>query len=55
MRANAELGRLRIRKDLGDTDGDGDIDQIYAYGGRKPVDLQAECRWHHHQGARHRR
>ena len=34
MRANAELGRLRIRKDLGDTDGDGDIDQIYAYGGR---------------------
>ncbi|MBR1212311.1 choice-of-anchor I family protein [Bradyrhizobium sp. JYMT SZCCT0180] len=34
MRANADLGRLRIRKDLGDTDGDGDIDQIYAYGGR---------------------
>ncbi|WKA26142.1 choice-of-anchor I family protein [Bradyrhizobium roseum] len=34
MRANAELGRLRIRRDLGDIDGDGDIDQIYAYGGR---------------------
>ena len=28
------LGRLRVRTDLGDTDGDGDIDQIYAYGGR---------------------
>ncbi|QHO76158.1 hypothetical protein ACH79_29685 [Bradyrhizobium sp. CCBAU 051011] len=28
------LGRLRVRQDLGDTDGDGDIDQIYAYGGR---------------------
>jgi len=34
LRANASLGRLRIRTDLGDTDGDGDIDQIYAYGGR---------------------
>ncbi|WP_035726294.1 choice-of-anchor I family protein [Bradyrhizobium murdochi] len=28
------LGRLRVRSDLGDTDGDGDIDQVYAYGGR---------------------
>jgi VCBS repeat-containing protein len=28
------LGRLCVRSDLGDTDGDGDIDQIYAYGGR---------------------
>ncbi|WP_213287304.1 choice-of-anchor I family protein [Bradyrhizobium sp. sGM-13] len=28
------LGRLRVRSDLGDTDDDGDIDQVYAYGGR---------------------
>jgi predicted extracellular nuclease len=28
------LGRLRVRSDLGDTDGDGDIDQVFAYGGR---------------------
>lgn len=28
------IGRLRVRQDLGDTDGDGDIDQIFAYGGR---------------------
>ena len=28
------LGRLRVRQDLGDTDGDGDIDQVFAYGGR---------------------
>ncbi len=28
------LGRLRITDATGDTDGDGDLDQIYAYGGR---------------------
>ncbi|KRQ97736.1 choice-of-anchor I family protein [Bradyrhizobium valentinum] len=28
------LGRLRVRSDLGDTDGDGDVDQVFAYGGR---------------------
>lgn len=28
------IGRLKVRSDLGDTDGDGDIDQIYTFGGR---------------------
>ena len=55
MRANAELGRpanpqgsrrhrwrRRHRPDL----------RLWR---PQPVDLQAECRWHHHQGARHRR
>ena len=28
------LGRLNVTNKLGDTDGDGDFDQIYAYGGR---------------------
>jgi hypothetical protein len=31
---NARLGRLQIRKDLGDIDGDGDVDRIVSYGGR---------------------
>lgn len=34
MQANTELGRLNILTKLGDTDGDGDYDQIYALGGR---------------------
>lgn len=29
-----QLGRLRITNQLGDLDGDGDFDQLYAYGGR---------------------
>jgi len=31
---NAKLGRLNVTKTLGDTDGDGDYDQIYAQGAR---------------------
>ena len=34
LKNNAQLGRLRITNKLGDTDGDGDIDQLYAYGAR---------------------
>ena len=34
LKADAELGRLVAVKDLGDTDGDGDYDQIYTFGGR---------------------
>lgn len=34
LQDNAELGRLHARSDLGDTDGDGDYDQIYHYGSR---------------------
>jgi hypothetical protein len=34
LRGNARLGRLQIRKDLGDLDGDGDVDRIVSYGGR---------------------
>jgi hypothetical protein len=31
---NNVLGRLNVTNKLGDTDGDGDFDEIYAYGGR---------------------
>jgi hypothetical protein len=31
---NAKLGRLNVTKTLGDTDGDGDYDEIYAQGAR---------------------
>ena len=34
LKADDELGRLNVLSTLGDTDGDGDIDQIYALGGR---------------------
>jgi Ca2+-binding RTX toxin-like protein len=34
LKANSELGRLRVITSLGDTDGDGDYDQIHTYGGR---------------------
>ncbi|NRA49602.1 MAG: hypothetical protein HRU12_10765, partial [Phaeodactylibacter sp.] len=34
LKDNALLGRLRITNATGDTDGDGDLDEIYAYGGR---------------------
>ena len=34
LQDNANLGRLKTTTSLGDTDGDGDHDQIYAYGGR---------------------
>jgi len=34
LKANADLGRLNVLTNVGDTDGDGDFDQIYALGGR---------------------
>jgi Ca2+-binding RTX toxin-like protein len=34
LRNNAVLGRLNVTNTLGDTDGDGDFDQLYAFGAR---------------------
>ena len=34
LKNNAVLGRLNVTKSLGDTDGDGDHDQLYTLGGR---------------------
>lgn len=42
LQAEAELGRLKTTMAMGDTDGDGDIDQIYAYGARSFSVWEAE-------------
>lgn len=34
LKTNAQLGRLNITTTLGDTDGDGDYDELYSYGAR---------------------
>jgi DNA-binding beta-propeller fold protein YncE len=34
LKQNANLGRLRVTNTLGDTDGDGDYDVLYGFGGR---------------------
>ena len=34
LQLDENLGRLHVRNDLGDTDGDGDYDQLYHYGSR---------------------
>ena len=34
LRQDANLGRLNVTETLGDTDGDGDYDQLYAFGAR---------------------
>lgn len=34
MKSNANLGKLKCTNKLGDTDGDGDFDEIYAFGAR---------------------
>ncbi len=34
LQASSALGRLKITSTLGDTDGDGDFDQLYSYGAR---------------------
>ncbi|MEM8777509.1 MAG: esterase-like activity of phytase family protein [Cyanobacteria bacterium P01_G01_bin.49] len=34
LKADENLGRLRITDQLGDLDGDGDFDQLFSYGGR---------------------
>lgn len=40
-RADSKLGRLNVTKTLGDTDGDGDYDRLYAFGGRSISQLDA--------------
>jgi hypothetical protein len=34
LQSNSRIGRLRVTNALGDTDGDGDFDQLYAFGAR---------------------
>lgn len=34
LQANANLGRLKITRTAGDTDGDGDFDRLFSFGGR---------------------
>ena len=34
LKANGNLGRLNVTRTLGDTDGDGDFDELYTLGGR---------------------
>jgi predicted extracellular nuclease/phosphodiesterase/alkaline phosphatase D-like protein/2',3'-cyclic-nucleotide 2'-phosphodiesterase (5'-nucleotidase family) len=34
LKASVDLGRLNVQTKFGDTDGDGDLDQLYAFGGR---------------------
>jgi len=34
LQVKAQLGRLKVSAQMGDTDGDGDFDQLYVYGGR---------------------
>lgn len=34
IKSNAKLGRLNVTKSMGDTDNDGDYDELYAFGGR---------------------
>ncbi|HEX8416961.1 MAG TPA: choice-of-anchor I family protein, partial [Methylobacterium sp.] len=34
LKANSDLGRLNVLTRVGDTDGDGDLDQLFTYGGR---------------------
>ena len=34
LQKSANLGRLKITSTMGDTDGDGDYDELYSYGGR---------------------
>jgi 2',3'-cyclic-nucleotide 2'-phosphodiesterase (5'-nucleotidase family)/Ca2+-binding RTX toxin-like protein len=34
LQLNENLGRLNVRTDIGDTDGDGDFDQLFHYGSR---------------------
>jgi 2',3'-cyclic-nucleotide 2'-phosphodiesterase/3'-nucleotidase/5'-nucleotidase len=39
LQADENLGRLNITTTLGDTDGDGDYDQLFAYGARSFLHL----------------
>jgi choice-of-anchor I-like protein len=40
--ADAKLGRLNVTTTLGDTDGDGDYDRLYAFGGRSMSILDSD-------------
>ncbi|MCV6584236.1 MAG: choice-of-anchor I family protein [Marinibacterium sp.] len=42
LQRNENLGRLKVRTDIGDTDGDGDYDRLYHYGGRSFTIFNAE-------------
>ena len=42
LQAEDQLGRLKITTSMGDTDGDGDYDELYAYGARSFSILDAE-------------
>lgn len=42
LQANENLGRLLITTSMGDTDGDGDFDELYSYGGRSFTIYTAE-------------
>ncbi|RAK68100.1 choice-of-anchor I family protein [Hymenobacter edaphi] len=42
LKDNSALGRLNVTNRLGDTDGDGDFDQIYTFGGRSFSILNAQ-------------
>ena len=43
LKANAQLGRLNVLTNVGDTDGDGDYDQIYTLGGRSITIFRQEA------------
>ena len=47
IRSSSNLGRLKTTTTMGDYDGDGDIDQIYSYGGRSFSiwDMQGNLVW----------
>ena len=49
------IGRLNVMNHDGETDGDGDLDQIYTYRRPRHLDLPAERRRHHRQGRGDRR
>lgn len=42
LKDNSALGRLNVTNKLGDTDGDGDFDEIYSFGGRSFSILNAQ-------------
>ena len=55
LKNNDDIGRLNVINHEGDTDGDGDIDQIVTYGGRGISIFRQNDDGTHHQGARDRR
>lgn len=43
LKTDAVIGRLNVLTNIGDTDGDGDIDQIYTFGGRSITIFRQEA------------